>query len=242
MEKRDKSEQVTIIIPAKDESLRICVLLEEIRVFRIKNPDVVGKVIVVDDGSRDATSEIVMRYSTRIPLLLIRNSVNKGKWFAILCGLGAVERGPVLLLDADGSASVWELERTGVPEKGVAIFGSRFHKQSSVDGKSVLRTVVSYGYRAYVKMVYWMCGGMESVQDFQCPYKLFWKEDVVKHVRAERFAGDVGLTLALDAAVKNAPIRFVHKAGSKLPISAIWTMFWETLVVAVRTSRSKRLC
>jgi glycosyltransferase involved in cell wall biosynthesis len=61
------------------------------------------EVIVVDDGSRDATSAIVERLAHEIPeLVLLRLSRNFGKEAALTAGIEAARGDLVLFVDADG--------------------------------------------------------------------------------------------------------------------------------------------
>ena len=64
---------------------------------------VVGHVLYVDDGSRDGTWAVLQQLAAmdrRVALL--RLSRNFGKELALTAGLDRVERGAVLILDADG--------------------------------------------------------------------------------------------------------------------------------------------
>lgn len=90
------AEDVAAIVPAHDEERRIATTvaaLAETRRFR--------EIIVVDDGSRDATSQRAREAGARV-LRLPRNS---GKGAAVRAGLAATPAPIVLLCDADLEAS-----------------------------------------------------------------------------------------------------------------------------------------
>lgn len=230
---------ITVVIPAYNEKRRIVATLREIELF-IKECGWIREVVVVDDGSRDATVERALYFKQRILLRVVRLAENVGKWAAIHEGLRHAQ-GLVLLIDADHAAKVSELVRLGgVPERGCAVFGSRYGMGASVRGKSAVRRVVSWVYRIYVSMWYWIAGGRESIDDMQCPWKLFWKEDVVLPLRTRRFAGDVEFALRCRASIVNHSVEFEHMRGGTIGWSTVWEMLWSTPRVAWRNRNVQR--
>lgn len=229
---------ISIIIPCYNERDRLPATLEEITDFHRRNGGVVEEVIIVDDGSRDGTIARAMWWVEKLPLKFEILSANTGKWAAIHRGLKVAKSDAILLLDADGSASIEELNRVDLArhiEKKEALFGSRFVKGSTVEGKSLMRIVVSQGYRWYAYFWYWYATGRRNVDDMQCPFKFFFKSKLpLRSLSVERFAGDVELACAYEGWIRNHPIKFVHKRGSKLPVKAVFQMGVETIDVARR--------
>ena len=69
----------SIVIPAFNESARIPATLGEV-VDCIRARQWSAEVIVVDDGSRDSTAELVRRFAAGAPeVRLVRNPGNRGK-------------------------------------------------------------------------------------------------------------------------------------------------------------------
>lgn len=64
------------------------------------------EIIVVDDGSEDATSDIVRGLMNKFPLKLIRFSRNFGKEQAMMAGMSKVRGDLVMIVDADGQESL----------------------------------------------------------------------------------------------------------------------------------------
>ena len=65
----------------------------------------------------------------------------------------------------------------------------------------------------------------------QAPFKLIYKSRLIRPLVVDRFAGDIDLACALKGVIMNHPLRFIHRAGSKVSMATSWNMFWETLRV-----------
>lgn len=234
-------EQITIVIPAYNEFERIPATLAEIRSFIECVPGLIKEVIVVDDGSPDSgkTIEASMYFINKMPLRILQLIENQGKWGAIQYGLEHATTDAILLLDADGSASIHELAKISklqstVLRKKVALFGSRFMKGAHTYDKSVLRTIVSRGYRTYVLFWYWFATGRKNIDDMQAPFKLLYKSCIKGTLQEKRFAGDVELACILDCTIQNIPLQFVHKDGGSIKVTTMFRMAWSTMVICLR--------
>ena len=111
---------LTVIVPAFNEARTIAEILERLR--RITTPH---EVIVVDDGSTDATAEIVGRFPE---VRLLRHDRNAGKGAAITTALAAVRADAVIIQDADLEYDPPDIDRVYAryAEGGVdAVYGSR---------------------------------------------------------------------------------------------------------------------
>ena len=83
--------KATAIVPAYNEAARITTVLEALQV------DLVGQIIVVDDGSTDETGNVAQNY----PVELIRLAQNQGKAQALSIGVESADFETLLFLDAD---------------------------------------------------------------------------------------------------------------------------------------------
>ena len=96
----DKKPRISLIIPAFEEADRIAGTLStvdsELRSTLQKSDDI--EVIVVDDGSNDATSEIARQAGADV---VIRLKENKGKGAAIRAGVQEANGSVVAFTDAD---------------------------------------------------------------------------------------------------------------------------------------------
>jgi glycosyltransferase involved in cell wall biosynthesis len=88
-----ETQTVTVIIPAYNEAIRIPKVLEVV----CRN-DFIDRVVVVDDGSHDGTSEVAQRF----PVEVIRHARNQGKGKALVSGIRRYPESDLyLFLDAD---------------------------------------------------------------------------------------------------------------------------------------------
>ena len=105
--------KITVMMPAYNEERDLPGLLDRIQRALAGWADY--RILVVDDGSRDRTGEIVRKAGERMPVELIQHPTNLGLGAAVRTGLraAAVNEGIVVTLDADNSQDP-ELIRTMV--------------------------------------------------------------------------------------------------------------------------------
>jgi glycosyltransferase involved in cell wall biosynthesis len=96
---------VTVVLAAFDEAPSLPLLQPRIAAAldALAAQGVDGRVLYIDDGSRDRTWEILQGIAAADPrVALLRLSRNFGKEAALTAGLDRVEQGAALILDADG--------------------------------------------------------------------------------------------------------------------------------------------
>ncbi|QDC44852.1 glycosyltransferase family 2 protein [Methylophilus medardicus] len=92
---------ITVMVPAYNEEKNIANTLHNIRgVLQQMSP--YWDMVVVDDGSRDQTAQVVQSLVTDYQVTLVRFSRNFGKENAISAGLGYAKGDLVICMDADG--------------------------------------------------------------------------------------------------------------------------------------------
>ena len=95
--REESRAQLSVMMPAYNEERTIELILEHV----LDRPEV-GEVIAVDDGSTDATWEILCRMAERDPRLRIfRQAVNQGKGAALRRAIGELRLPFALVQDAD---------------------------------------------------------------------------------------------------------------------------------------------
>lgn len=99
---------LSIVIPAYNEALRIEATLDRVTSC-VEREGWDAEILVIDDGSTDATPEIVEHWMALFPRLqLIRNQGNRGKGYSVRNGLLQAAGDVVLFTDADLSAPLEE--------------------------------------------------------------------------------------------------------------------------------------
>lgn len=119
-----ESPSLSVIIPAYNEALLIERTLVELSEI---TPQLVCRVIVVNDGSSDDTRKILDRLTRTMPCLeVIEHATNQGFGTAIVTGLRRVTSSHVAWLPADGAIDPLALESVHFVDKASPIiFGFR---------------------------------------------------------------------------------------------------------------------
>lgn len=89
---------ISVVVPAYNEERTIVTLLERVKAVSIE--DVTFEVIVVDDGSKDKTRQILDERPD-LYTKFIKHEANKGKGGAVLTALAAATGDYILFQDAD---------------------------------------------------------------------------------------------------------------------------------------------
>ncbi len=101
---------VSVVIPAYGEERRLPKTLDAILAHFTSAPYSLAEVIVVDDGSRDGTADLVEAAARTHPCIhLLRNSGNRGKGYSVRRGMLAARGHWALFTDADLSTPIEEL-------------------------------------------------------------------------------------------------------------------------------------
>ena len=125
---------LSVVIPARDEAGCICSTVEHLH-LELQLNKVPHEIIVVDDGSTDATWELLRKLAKRIPEVApIKNEGLHGFGRAITRGLDAMKGDAVVIMMADESddcrdvVRYWEELNKGWD----CVLGSRFIKGGGI--------------------------------------------------------------------------------------------------------------
>ncbi|MFC5577357.1 glycosyltransferase family 2 protein [Lysobacter niabensis] len=96
-------DPLTVVVAAFNEAQALPLLHPRIGTALDGLEDVDGRVLYIDDGSRDETWGVLQQIAAADPRVsLLRLSRNFGKEAALTAGLDHIEAGAALILDADG--------------------------------------------------------------------------------------------------------------------------------------------
>lgn len=108
------------------------------------------EIIVVDDGSADATSDIVRGLMNDFPLKLVRFSRNFGKEQAMMAGMSKARGDLVMIVDADGQESLSVIpEMLSKIEQGYDV---AFAVRRDRDDEGVLKSRLTSAFYKIVSM------------------------------------------------------------------------------------------
>ena len=126
---RDPSlRRLTVVIPARDEAAAVASTVEHLH-DELARHDVPHEIVVVDDGSTDATWTVLNRLAAAIPQVRpVKNVGPNGFGRAGVCGIDAAQGDAVAIVMADESDDCRDVVRywNKLHEGFDAVFGSRF--------------------------------------------------------------------------------------------------------------------
>jgi len=227
--------KLSVVIPAYNEEKRVPKTLDSISDYLSKqNYDY--EIIVVSDGSKDNTGQVVKDLESKIPnLKLIDNKENHGKGYVVRQGILEAKGDYRLFTDADNSTSVDQVEKMWPWfEQGFdVVIGSRDVKGAVLDPPQQWIRKVLFGDS--FKLIRKLIIGLWNLQDTQCGFKGFTAkaaEDVFSKVKTEGFNFDVeSLILAkrLGYKIKEVPIRWVNDLDSKVKLKNVIKMLLDMI-------------
>lgn len=214
---------ISVIIPAYNEENRLSSTLDAvIRYFRQHPLWTSYEVLVVDDGSTDATSAVAEGYARETPeVRLLRNPGNRGKGYSVRHGMLEASGEWRLFSDADLSTPIEELESlySASQKNGCAIaIASRAIDRSLIEVRqSWFRELGGRGINLIMRMILGL-----RIQDTQCGFKLFRRdaaEAIFPLQTVERFGFDPELLFLgrkLGFGICEIPARWRHAEGTKV--------------------------
>ena len=215
----------SLVVPAYNEADRIGQTLRvAIGYLATTSPD--SELIVVNDGSTDATSDVVrdaFAAPSVIATRLIEHFPNRGKGAAVREGLLAATKPIGLFSDADLSTPIEEasklIEPIAAGELDVA-FGSRALDRSLTGHRQPWRR--EQGGRVF-NLIVRLATGL-PFWDTQCGFKAFRLDamrPILETAKTEGFGFDVELLYRARKAnlrMKEIPVRWNHHEGSKVNV------------------------
>jgi len=210
----------SIVIPAYNEGARLSATLDKVLSYvHAKGWD--AEVIVVNDGSRDNTSEIVREHAAANPALrLVENPGNRGKGFSVRMGMLGARGRIVLFSDADLSSPIEEAPKLlRALEAGADIaIGSRWLRaETQTQRQPLYRQLFGRIFNLLLRLTLGL-----QFKDTQCGFKAF-KRPAVQAIfplqKIERWGFDpeiLFLARKFGFNVQEVPVAWGHSGGTRI--------------------------
>ena len=203
-----------IVLPAYNEEESIGKLLDRIAYYLEDSNIEKYKIIVVNDGSKDRTQEILLEYQKKMPLQIVLHEINKGLGPTIRDGLLhasqiAEDDDIIITMDADDTHTpglIYRMVNT-MREGYDVVIASRYQKGARVYGLSMFRTFLSLG-AAYIFRIFMPTKG---VRDFTCGYRAY-RASVIKKAFAkfgDKFIDQQGFQAMVDIILRLRTMDFI---------------------------------
>jgi glycosyltransferase involved in cell wall biosynthesis len=235
-EMKDPTGKLSVLVPVYNEEATV----DEILTRVLALGPVVKEIVVVDDGSKDRTAEIVRARAEAEPKVrFFQAPKNQGKTAAIKQALGHATGDIIIIQDADLEYDPAEIPEVIAPIlSGVAdvVFGSRFLVRKAA------RVLYFRHYLANIGLTF-LCNMLtnRNMTDIETCYKAFRKE-VIKpmDLTSKGFGMEVELSAMVcktNARTYEVPISYYgrsYEEGKKIDvrdgIDALWYILFYNLI------------
>jgi len=181
----------SIVIPAYNESQRLGATLEKVLAY-VRQQAWDAEVIVVNDGSRDNTAEIVRAFAKNNPAVrLVENPGNRGKGYSVRNGILNARGDIVLFSDADLSSPIEEMPKLlqALTAGADIAIGSRWLRaELQTQRQSLHRQLFGRIFNLLLRMILGL-----QFKDTQCGFKAFTRRaahTILPLERVERWGFD----------------------------------------------------
>ena len=210
----------SIVIPAYNEALRIPATLREV-IACVREHAWQAEIIVVNDGSTDATASVVRAIAETAPeLRLIENPGNRGKGYSVRSGMLQALGEVVMFTDADLSSPMEEAERlfAAIADGADIAIGSRWlEKGRQTHRQPLYRQFFGRCFNAVTRFVMGL-----HFADTQCGFKAFTRaaaQTVFQLQTIERWGFDpeiLFIALKRGLRVVEVPVSWGHDERTRM--------------------------
>jgi dolichyl-phosphate beta-glucosyltransferase len=227
--------RLSIVVPAYNEAARLPLTLPKLAQFCEHHGS--AEVLIVDDGSKDATAAVVHEFAGRYSFArLLQNPSNRGKGYSVRHGMQKAQGDWILSTDADLSSPLEEVDKLIAAvdrHQAAAAIGSRALDRSLVG-------VHQAAFREWSGRVFnVIMRGATGLpfRDTQCGFKLF-RRDAARVIFSRQLLDGFGfdvedLLIARIHGFKvvEVPVRWDNVEGTKVGALTGARAFWDLVVV-----------
>jgi glycosyltransferase involved in cell wall biosynthesis len=196
-----------------------------------------AEIIVVNDGSRDNTADIIRGYMrNHANVRLLENPGNRGKGYSVRHGMLEAKGNVLLLTDADLSAPIYEARKLfSALENGADIaIGSRWKdRRSQTVRQPVYRQITGRIFNFLLQTILGL-----PLKDTQCGFKAFTRraaDSVFPPQRVERWGYDAEILFLgrkFKFKIAEVPVEWANDLRSKInPIRDGFSIVWDMVRV-----------
>lgn len=226
---------LSVIIPAYNELKRLPLTLIDVD-RHLSEQEYSYEILIVNDGSTDATAEMIERFKPLIEnLKIINNSENKGKGAAVRQGMLAAKGNWRVFMDADNSTSIVEFNKM-MPYLDAGyeiIIGSRAVKGSKLNPpQSIFKSIAGKVGNLFIQLLL-----LRGIWDSQCGFKCFSEEStkiIFPMMKIDRWGSDVellALAKRMGYRIKEMPVHWVNDPRTHVNLKSYFQVLWETIKV-----------
>lgn len=243
---------LSVVIPAYNEEHRLPATLSSVIEFLSSRP-YTSEVIVADDGSTDATSEIAFRISNNIDTVRVLRLPHQGKAAAVRAGVLSAQGEIIMFTDADLSTPLHFTDQlVAAIENGTGVaIGSREGAGARRHGEPTYRHLMGRIFNWVVRLI-----AVPGVSDTQCGFKAFRHDvamDVFSSLRLYDGSHEVSgprvtgfdvevlfLARKRGYTIAEVPVEWTHVPGSKVvPLTDSVRMFADVMKVRFNAMRGR---
>jgi len=207
---------ISLVIPAYNEEKIIFNNLNEMIEY-LKNKKFDYEIIVVDDGSTDNTVNEIKKIKNR-KIRIVSYQPNKGKGNAVKTGVLAAKGNLILVLDADLSTPINELDNFLKYAKDYdVVIGSRALKESKILAKQPFYKVwLGRLGNLMIRLI-----AVQGIKDTQCGFKLFnaRAKELFEKQTIQRWGWDFEILFIAQRKgykIKELPVSWVNRKESRV--------------------------
>lgn len=229
---------LSVVIPAYNEEKRISKTLLAVDQY-LNRQNYSYEILVVSDGSKDKTAEVVNNFQRMVRnLKIIDNKENHGKGWVVRQGMLQAQGEFRVFTDADNSTTIDHIEKAWPYLKqgfdvAIGTRDSRDHKEAkqAVPQSFLKRTLGDVGNILIQALAVW------GIWDTQCGFKVFSEKaakEVFSRCLIDRWGFDIeALAIAKRLGLKIAliPVHWINDPVSKVNLRGYLKTFIELLQI-----------
>ena len=234
--------KLSVVIPAYNEERRLPKTLRAVDLY-LKKQKYSYEIIVVSDGSKDRTVEVVQELPIK-NLRVIDNKKNHGKGYVVRQGMLKAKGEYRLFMDADNATTINHVEGMWPEfEKGNEVV---------ICSRDILGSVIAVPQPLWRRklgdvfnLIVQVLSGLWGIWDTQCGFKGFSAkavQDIFPKAVINRWAFDVELLVIARRQgynITEIPVTWINDAESKVSFKGMVKMLLE--VIDIRLNMVKRI-